>query len=732
MNETEFNNITKLMDNGEYKKALGKIEKHQKEKDLSEKDKLDLNFRQCSSHRFLGNFKEVKELSKQIQQDAREAKNLLLEIDALLLETFAVYRLGELDFVQKLLRKAENLIDDSNLKEISSRRAYLLAYKAFVYEAKGEAEQAFIFAQQNHFLCKELDDQDLIAFAYYMLGFVQMGIGKTEEAIENNLKSLKIREKTGSKYNLAFTLFNLGYSYKNKGELDTALDYFKRSFKIREKIGNQQDLAWTLLNLGDVYYGKGDLKQAQIYYDDSLMVNQGMNFRFGTIFSFMRLSTVYKVLDNPQLVMDHLEKALSLAKNIQNVGPEVYILFELINYLIEKEHIHMDELKGKPIKEYLKRLNEISLTYPHKIFNLLNRLAKALILKSKDDARSKKKARQIFQQITEEEIVSFDYIKIAITNYSELLAEELRKYFGEDTLISQLTELSDTLSPVLFQQSFSMVADNFLNQSKSALDQIDIVKALELLKRAQYLFDFLGLYNKGPTPFRIIYSLFMKERSLNELSKILKITKGALSSQLKLLVDLNIVEIAREEQVRSATMLKKFYRLGSKGLELLQPLNLNICDCIKTKEEDAESIIDALMKPRLIIKIIRDTTMLVDNFQNFLDEQVILEPLSSSTDVTQKDLDHVKDMFSDTESINIEHMFLTDQQYEVYQKLWEEFYQEVKTKIIQEDVNSSEYHSVEKPIYVAHMRIPIKDLMDLERYLSTKRKKQIRSEEKTG
>ncbi len=724
MNETEFSNITKLMDNGEYKKALGKIEKYQKEKDLSDEDKLNLHFQRCSTHRFLGNFKEVKELSKQIQQDAREVKNLFLEIDALLLEIFAVYRLGELDFVQKLLRKAESLIDDSDLKEMSSRRAYLLSYKAFVYEAKGEAEQAFIFAQQSYFLCKELGEPELISFAYYMLGFVHMSIGNTEEAIENNLKSLEIREKTGSKYNLAFTLFNLGYSYKNKGDLDTALDYFKRSFKIREKIGNQQDLAWTLLNLGDVYYGKGDLKQAQIYYDDSLMVNQGMNFSFGTIFSFMRLSAVYKVLDDPQLVMDHLEKALSLAKNIQNVDPEVYILFELINYLTEKKHIHMDELKDKPIKEYLKRLDEISLNYHHKVFNLLNRLAKALTLKSKDDARSKKKARQIFQQITEEEIVSFDYIKITITNYSELLAEELRKYFGEDTLVNQLNELSDSLSTVLFQQSFSMVAENFLHQSKSALEQTDIAKALELLKRAQYLCDFLGLYNKGPTPFRIIYSLFMKERNLNELSKNLKITKGALSSQLKLLVDLDIVEIAREEQVRSATMLKKYYGLGSKGRELLRSLELNICDCIRRKEEDSESIIDALMKPRLIMKLIRDATFLVDNFQNFLDEQVILKPLSSSSDITPKDLDHVKKMFSDTKSINVDHFYLTEKQYEEYRKLWEEFNNRVKTEIIQDDINSSSYQSVEKPIYISHINLPIKDLMALERYLSTKRKKQ--------
>ncbi|MHA1551779.1 MAG: tetratricopeptide repeat protein [Candidatus Heimdallarchaeaceae archaeon] len=729
MNETDFRNINKLMINGEYNKALEKVEKKQKEKNLTDAEILSLCYLKCTVHRFLGNFEKVIELSSAVREKAKEQKNVLLEVDAFLLEIFSFYRLGELDKVSGLLQRAEVLIENSSLKEMSSRRANLLAYKAYVYEARGEAEQAFIYAQQNYFLCKELDNSSLLALAYYILGFIHMGTGNMEKALENNQKSLEIREKDGSKYDLAFTLFNLGFAHKNLGNFDAALDYFNRSYKIREKIGNQQDIAWTLLNLGDVYYGKGDLKQAQNYYEESLIVNQRMQFNFGIIFSFIRLSTVYKVLDDPQLVMDTLEKALSLVQKVQNVDPEVYILFELINYITEKKHIHKNALKDKPLKEYLERLNEINLNYRHKVFSLLNRLAKGLELKSKGDTKNKKKARQIFQQITEEEIISFDYIKIAITNYSELLAEELRKYFGEDTLVNQLNQLSDSLSPVLFQQSYSMVAENFLNQSRSALEQTDIVKALELLRRAQYLCDFLGLYNKGPTPFRIIYSLFMKERNLNELSTNLKITKGALSSQLKLLVDLDIVEIAREEQVRSATMLKKYYRLGSRGRELLQSLDLNICDCIRRKEEDAESIIDALMKPRLIMKLIRDTTFLVDNFQNFLDEQVILKPLSSSSDITQKDLDHVKDMFSNSNSINIDHYFLTEKQYEEYQKLWREFNKRVKTEIIQEDINSSIYHSVEKPIYISHINLPIKDLMALERYLSTKRKKQDNKQE---
>ncbi|MHA1817249.1 MAG: tetratricopeptide repeat protein, partial [Candidatus Heimdallarchaeaceae archaeon] len=351
MNEAELENISKLMFNGEYNKALEKVVKHQKEKNLNSNEILNLSFLQCSIHRYLGNYDKVIALSQNVQEEAKKQKNRLLEVDTLLLEIFSFYRLGELDKVSELLKQTEDLIENSDLKEMSSRRVFLLTYKAYIYEAKGEAEQAFIFAQQNYFLCKELDKPNLLSLAYYNLGFVHMSTGDMEKALENDYKSLEIREKEGSKYDLAFILFSLGYAHKNQGKLDEALDYFNRSYKIRVKIGNKQDIAWTLLNLGDVYYGKGDLKQAQNYYEESLILNQQMQFNFGTIFSFIRLSTVYKILGDPQLVMDTLEKALSLVQRVQNVDPEVYILFELINYITEKKYIHKEALEGKSLKE---------------------------------------------------------------------------------------------------------------------------------------------------------------------------------------------------------------------------------------------------------------------------------------------------------------------------------------------------------------------------------------------
>lgn len=360
-----------------------------------------------------------------------------------------------------------------------------------------------------------------------------------------------------------------------------------------------------------------------------------------------------------------------------------------------------------------------------------SRDAEALILKSSKSIKNRKKAQVILQQITEEEIVNYLFTKIAMINYSEILAMEIKKYFGDGILVSELTELSDTLSPVQFQLSYSTAAEQFLNLSKSALAEIDIKKARELLRRTQYLCDFLNLYNKGPTPFRIMFLLFMKERSLNNLSNQLKITKGALTGHLKLLANLDLIKVSREEQVRSAQMLKKYYVLSSKGNDLIQPLNTNIIDTLEQKEGQFKSFIDSFMIPRLMIKIIRDTTLLIDKYQYFLEEQVLLKPLDSKKDETasKNELEKVKKFFNFNDEITMNHLFLSDNQYEKYMKLWKEFTEKVKNEILIEEAGTSTIQTVEKSNYVAQITLPIKELLELEIYLEMKRKRSEKNRE---
>jgi DNA-binding transcriptional ArsR family regulator len=300
----------------------------------------------------------------------------------------------------------------------------------------------------------------------------------------------------------------------------------------------------------------------------------------------------------------------------------------------------------------------------------------------------------------------------------------LKKHLGEEGLVSELADLSHMLSPDQSQRAYAIAAESFLHQTKTALEEIDIVKARELLRRAQNLNNFLILYNKGPTPFRILYILHIKEMNLNELSKKLGITKGALTNHLKLLTSLDLVKISREKQVRSATMLKKYYSLGEKGIELIYSFHLNILRTINEGVKEERTILDTQTTPRLLTKMIRDATFMIDKSQNFVEEHVLSQSLDK-TEITkqEKALEEVKRCLKDSEEIRIDNLFLTKKQYRTYMKLWKEFQEKIKKEVIDVNIDSAAYHSVEKPNYIVHLALPLRDLIDLEIFIEEKRRK---------
>ena len=64
-------------------------------------------------------------------------------------------------------------------------------------------------------------------------------------------------------------------------------------------------------------------------------------------------------------------------------------------------------------------------------------------------------------------------------------------------------------------------------------------------------------------------------------------------------------------------------------------------------------------------------------------------------------------------------------------KLWNDFRKKVQDEILTTSIDSSEYHSVEKPNYVVHLSLPIRDLIDLERFLEEKRRKEEKEKKVT-
>ncbi|MHA1222086.1 MAG: tetratricopeptide repeat protein [Candidatus Heimdallarchaeaceae archaeon] len=728
----KFEDIEKNIKAGEYKKAQKKLDYIREKNQIKDSNILLFYTKQCQILNNIGNFSKLIEVAQKLQLEAEKQKNVIKKLDGLLEEIFANYRLNKIEHSLKLVRKAEELIKKSDLEDVKQRKSQLLVYETYIYCDKGDIDKASVLAQENYFLCKEINDPNFLGKAYFALGWVTRYQGKIDEAIDNFQKSLALREKIGYIYDIAHSLFNIGFALRYKGQVDDAEEKFIKCLKLREKIGNQQDINWTLINLGDIYYEKGNLRKAQEYYEKSIQINREINFDFGIIFSLRRLAQTYAHLEEPQLVIDALKKALVYSQKLELVNPEVYVLFDLVNYITSKG------IKSNSANQYLNRLKIINKQKTTREINLLTRLAEALVLEKSSDIKKRKKAKIIFQQITEEEVIYYYYTILAMSHYGDMLIEDLRKHLGEDQLLTELSEITGLISHTQFQQSYSSMVESLLYQSKSAMEKINIEKARNYLAAAQRLNDFLELYNKGATPFIILYLLFIKERSLTEISKILGITKGALTSHIKLLSSLDLIRISREEQVRSATILKKYYILGKKGTMLIKPFQQQFeTKEIKIDEKDnLDFFVDNMMIPRLLTRMIRDVSNLIENYQNYYEETFLFQPLKVQKTKEEdsgkaKDSDEIKKISNNCESkIRIEHLFLTDSQLKKYLEIRQEFLERVRTEVLQSELDSSIYLSTEKPNLVTQISIPFERLLNLERALKKREKRKEKKKKK--
>ncbi|MFX1253547.1 MAG: tetratricopeptide repeat protein [Promethearchaeota archaeon] len=723
MIEQQMKSIESLRLQGKFKQALIELDILIESRQFSKKEYLTLLFLKCDAYNALGNYDKAKSLSAELLKESQNQKNKLKEVDARLAELFAEYRLHRIDRALELADLTEELTNNSHIKGMKERKALLQVNRVYIHTANSEVDRALISAQESLSLSKEIKDESHLARAYYALGWAYSHKGDADRTIEFYKKSLNLREKIENQLCIAQTLFSLGYQYRIKGELDTALGYFKRSLRIRESIGNQQDISWILLNLGDVYTGKRDFNKAQKYYEESLEIFEKIGYILGTIYSFMRLSTIYEENKNPHLGKTALEKALKIAQRQKSVESEVYVLYYLIR-IMTRYNIESDV-----INDYLKRLQTINFQYENEFYNQIYRLAKALVLKTSDSTDKKRQAQRIFREITEEKMYNYFFTIDAMMNFSEMLARDLEKYIGKHVLVSKLNELTDKFSPISnIQGSYSSFAESYLRQSQLALAEVDIPKARQLLKRAQSFYQLLTLYNKGPTPFRILYALFIKERSLNELSRLLNITKGGLNRPLKLLRDLELVKVARTEQVRSATILKKYYSLGEKALESVQPFTMNLLKSLNLIEDQFQDFTDSLMSNRMMIKLIQDSTNLIDMYQNF-HEQILMRPLNPS-ESDKFDLTRVKNLLSGDEEIRIVQHFLSEKQYKIYLELWSKFLQEVQENVfkqVTEDEQSFESQKPERSKYVAHIMLPLKELLIVESIKELREKEKRKS-----
>jgi tetratricopeptide (TPR) repeat protein len=473
--EKQLQEVEQLIIYGKFIEANEIINTALENKKISKEDKLSFLAYKSELELYFGNYDESIRLADKILKKSKEISNPLLSIDALTWKAVCSHLNGKINESSKSFKdglKQVSKIKNIPAKAIAKRKARLLFWQAFAIHYLGNfekgldlANKALSFAENSG--CKNLVSRSLLVMGecYYMLR-------NMEKCAECSEKALDIAEELGNKYLKALCYILLPRNYNWQREPDKAEKSYKKGFSLAEEIGAKMLFIYKN-DFGWFYRDRYQFDKALRYFHEALEAAPFINWVANRNIGY----THYLKYELKQAQKYYL-KAMNFCEEINDRYQLPGTLYSLIEITIE-----LNELEQA--KEYLKRLEELKVETGYELINQLFKVTTISVLKASGNMSDLVKAAELLESILAEE--NFKYLsRLNILYYLlEIRLKELQFYPNEENLKKAQKRLHHLEVEAEDQKLIRFLADVYRLQSKLAIIELDIKKAIVLLEKAQ-------------------------------------------------------------------------------------------------------------------------------------------------------------------------------------------------------------------------------------------------------
>lgn len=251
----------------------------------------------------------------------------------------------------KLLGEAEKLAkklrDDARLAKIY----YLMGMT--IYYSLEHPDIGIKFANRCLDIAKNIDDEKLIASAYYVLSSLYFKKGEFPRTIELVLDSVTLNERFGNVQVVIHSLGIMGVSHSWIGNIDKGRDYIRKGINMAEELGDVRRIAAGYYYLGVTGVMYGHLKEAIENLQKSISLFKDSGDIFYMLLPTGFLGYGYARSGDMKKGIEILEKNLIDIKEMK--GPTLW--FEaLFNALLGESYL-MDGKISRALTHTTKSLN---------------------------------------------------------------------------------------------------------------------------------------------------------------------------------------------------------------------------------------------------------------------------------------------------------------------------------------------------------------------------------------
>jgi len=230
------------------------------------------------------------------------------------------------DFEKSLLYYGKALKSTSNKKILSK----VLRSTGLIYTYQSDYKNAMDFDMRALKMSEEVGDKKGVAAVLSNIGIIYYDLQNYRKAIEHYDKARKINEEMGNKAYLSNNLGNLANGYSALKEYEKAIEYYKKAIVINDELGDIGNKSINLGALGGVYFKQKKYDETLAYTLQSLKLSTEINDDRNMAHAEALIGEIYyeksKQAKNEKERIDYLEKAkaqfykaLPLDKKLHNL-----------------------------------------------------------------------------------------------------------------------------------------------------------------------------------------------------------------------------------------------------------------------------------------------------------------------------------------------------------------------------------------------------------------------------
>jgi tetratricopeptide (TPR) repeat protein len=470
---------------GKLQEALEVIENIEKKGPLTPKDQLALLISKGKIFNVYQRHGETVKVGEKAYHLSQSLGRTNETITSLLFKASSTF-LGQYDKALKYLFEAENLLNslsDVSPSYLTRQRKNILFRKSWVYNYKGEYNEAVKTALECLELQEKFGSKTDIAYTLQVLGSIYTNKDEHNLAFDYASRSVTMFEEIGDKIGMGTSLGLLGQCYFFQGKLNQAIKYIKQS--LSSKIISNRIKADNLYILGMAYTTRGEIDRALRYFKRAIALAEKANFFDLFIRSQTAIGLFYFQKGEYDLAIEFLEPSLSLAEKLKdNMSAMISLIFLGMVYL------EMDA--PEQMQKNLERLRKLSSQGGAKMFSNTYQLQKAVFLIKTGGSRNRVEAetllKQVSTQATQAVLKSYSLIYLCEFYIEELIIFEDQAVLKEiNPLLIKLLKISEE------QRMYGSLAEAKLLQAKVASIQMNFEEAQRLLTQAQRVAELYGI-----------------------------------------------------------------------------------------------------------------------------------------------------------------------------------------------------------------------------------------------